>query len=92
MTSLEEARDFRDCLKMLMDKHDHSVEDVAQLANTCTFVVREWMYGRATPTSFTRRAVLNSLDDPSVVRNKSRGFLGVSPAWDRGWSIAAGGF
>lgn len=85
--SLEEARDFRACLKMLMDKHEHSVEDVAQLANTCAFVVREWIYGKATPELHIRRAVLNSLDDPDHRPNRARGFLGVRTPWDRGWTV-----
>ena len=79
-SSLAASRYFRDSLKILMAKHDHSVEDVAQLANTATFVVREWMTGRAVPVQHIRDAVLNALDDPSTVRNYARGYLGLPPS------------
>lgn len=72
---------FCDQLKVLMDKHDHGVEDVAQLANTGTFVVREWLSGRAVPVARIRTDVLNALDDPTQRRNYARGFLGIPEPW-----------
>ena len=58
---------FGDMLTALMDKYEYGIEDVAQRANTGTFVVREWLCGRAVPAAHIRRDVLNSLDDPTVV-------------------------
>lgn len=72
---------FRDQLKVLMAKHDHGVEDVAQLANTGTFVVREWLLGSAVPIARVRSEVLNALDDPNQHRNYARGFLGIPAPW-----------
>lgn len=71
---------FKSDLRVLMEKHDHSIEDVAQLANTCAFVVREWYYGNAVPAPHVRRGVLNALDDPDAVRNTARGWQGHVPA------------
>lgn len=72
---------FGDMLTALMNKYEYGIEDVAQRANTGTFVVREWLCGRAVPAAHIRRDVLNSLDDPTVVPNRSRGWLGVPPTF-----------
>lgn len=74
------ATTFMHELRMLMEKHDHSVEDVAQLANTCTFVARRWYNGTASPSAHIRREVLNALDDPATERNRARGWQGNIPA------------
>ena len=84
MSKVVRDMSFRDCLKALVDKYDYSISDVAELANTCTFVVHEWMRGTAIPTGKVRSEVLNSLDDPNTVRNHARGFLGVPSAWEFG--------
>lgn len=75
------ASDFREALTVLMDKYGYGVSDVAQRANTGTFVVVEWLNGRAVPAAHIRRCVLNSLDDPSVTPNMARGWLGVEPVF-----------
>lgn len=74
---------FTNQLVALMSKHDHGIEDVAQLANTETWVVREWTLGNAAPSPVRGREVLNALDDPAATRNTARGFLGVPAPWDR---------
>lgn len=74
------ATSFKSDLRVLMEKHDHSIEDVAQLANTCAFVVREWYYGHAVPNARVRRDVLNALDNPDTVRNTARGWQGHMPS------------
>lgn len=74
---------FKDDLRILMAKHGHTVEDVAQLANTCAFVAQDWYYGNAVPAAHVRNRVLNSLDDPDTARNTARGFQGHMSSFSR---------
>mgnify|MGYP001228300701 CR=1 FL=1 len=80
---------FCDMLTALMDKYEYGIEDVAQRANTGAFVVREWLCGRAVPAAHVRRDVLNSLDDPTVVPNRARGWLGVAPVFSLPYGVRA---
>lgn len=83
------STDFRDDLTVLMDKYGYGLEDVAQRANTGTFVVREWLCGRAVPAAHVRREVLDTLDDPTVEPNMARGWLGVAPAFSLPYGVRA---
>lgn len=83
------SSDFLESLTTLMDKYGYGVEDVAQRANTGTFVVCEWLQGSAVPAPHVRRDVLNALDDPSVVPNRARGWLGVSPVFSLPYGVRA---
>lgn len=83
------SSDFREALTVLMDKYGYGVSDVAQRANTGTFVVVEWLNGRAVPAAHVRRDVLNSLDDPSVAPNMARGWLGVEPVFSLPYGVRA---
>lgn len=83
------STDFRDDLTVLMDKYGYGLEDVAQRANTGTFVVREWLCGRAVPAAHVRREVLNTLDDPTVKPNMARGWLGVAPVFSLPYGVRA---
>lgn len=81
------STDFRDDLTVLMDKYGYGLEDVAQRANTGTFVVREWLCGRAVPAAHVRREVLDTLDDPTVEPNMARGWLGVAPVFSLPYGV-----
>jgi len=83
------SSDFQEALMMLMDKYGYGVSDVAQRANTGTFVVAEWLHGRAVPAAHVRRDILNSLDDTSVPPNTARGWLGVEPVFSLPYGVRA---
>ncbi len=105
MSTSSDFRNALTALTALMDKHDYGLEDVAQRANTGTFVVCEWLHprfpgipfllgrggcqGSAVPAPHVRHEVLNALDDPSVVPNRARGWLGVPPVFSPPYGVRA---
>lgn len=68
---------FSERLKVLMDKYEHTVVEVADRANTCDFVIRDWISGVATPAADIQRQVLDALDNPNESPRLRRGLIGI---------------